>query len=823
MSAFVATNLRLPAAPGKRHAPRYTGRLALRWTEAWTWVLLCALVGLVAPRAGGQSDARLPLVHVTVEEDGLGYREREAVSFGVPFARGVVRQPDRLRCWREDDNRALPVQARALSRWPDGSLRWVLIDTQIELQAREEVPLVVGIADAIPPDPEPWRFDARDTRNPYLGTVSDGRTTWRLLRRGANGDSVLGMQPRLLDIFGQQYGASIDIGSLRIVERGPLRLTVEVSGFHRALEDSGLDVPFHTFTARIHLLAGTGRARVQWTLQNGPLHDPTGPLAFLSYELLMEPGPEPHGIEVPGTGLHDDVRFTLRHDGPRRDDADFSVNGKHIGIIAHQDLWAGVDSPAGGVFVLRSDSADNHPAAIAYEPGGALRIGLLPEVTGEVHWLDDAQQKTFRLTIARGVGKAGRSMMMNAARPAQVTLDPHDLAASGAWGDTGVFYVPDAARMRADAWRPRNPDTGWSDWGEFHSRNTHTTGSPRNRLSVYLEAVQSGRQDLYELADARAWHAMDLRPYHILGFDADEYPKANLHEGLPHGNEPPQNRLGRTGIEERYADYKLDLPTRGHGYNGFDPEHMTLDDVYENYLLTGDLVALDALRSAGEAMLTWRSVMRGGELHTGRSTGWTLRALIQVHRATGDRRYLDAAADMVARADAERGRGKVKYLHRNKPDARHIAGTESEAPWMVGIAIQGLAAYYTETEDARVKPMLRDLTSFIMASYRGDRGFADALPVDGPLTGGTTNSPLGVSQWVPGALAEAAFITGDHEPVDRVYAYYRYIRLHPTYGLSFGSKTWPFWQAYMQSLRERHGDAAVLSPATFRMPRPDDR
>jgi hypothetical protein len=820
MYAFVATTLRGPAALGKRIAVTYTGATVVRWTG----VLLCALFGVLTPRAVAQDDVRRALVHITVEEGGLGYRARETLSFGVPLPRGVLRGPERLRCWRDNDNSALPVQASALSRWPDGSLRWALIDTQLELQAREQVSLVVGIADDIPPNPDPWQFEAgEDRRNPIGGTVSDGRTTWRLVNRGEESDTVLGLRPRLLDVLGHFYGARVDLDSIRILERGALRLTIEVSGEHRAQAPEGLPVAFHTFTARVHLLAGTGRARVEWTLQNGPLHDPTGPLAFLSYELLMDVGAGPHGIEVPGSPVHDDVRFVLSQNGPSREQADYNVNGKHLAVITQQDLWAGVDSPDGGVYVHRRDSANNHPAAVSYEPGDALHVGLLPERPGNGYWLDDAQQKTFRLTIARGVGKAGRSMMMNAARPAHVSLDPRDVAASGAWGDTGIMYVPDLAEMRTDVWRPRNPATGWTDWGEFHSTNTHTTGSPRNRLSVYLEAIQSGRTDLYEMARARAWHAMDLRPYHILGFRADEFPSANLHEGLPHGNEPPQNRLGRTGIDSRYIEYKRDLPTRGHGYNGFDPEHMTLDDVYECYLLTGDRVALDALRSAGEAMLTWRSVMSGGELHTGRSTGWTLRALVQVHRATGDRRYLDAAADMVARADAGRGRGEVKYLHRNRPDARHIAESESEAPWMVAIAIQGLAAYYAETADPAVPPMLRDLVSFIMASYRGERGFADALPVDGPLTGGTTNSPLGVSQWVPGALAEAAFITGDHAPVDRAYAYYRVIRLHPTYGLSFGSKTWPFWQAYLQSLRERHGDAAVRSVSTFRMPKPEPR
>src|SRR5262249_42426129 len=147
---------------------------------------------------------------------------------------------------------------------------------------------------------------------------------------------------------------------------------------------------------------------------------------------------------------------------------------------------------------------------------------------------------------------------------------------------------------------------------------------------------------------------------HIVGFTAAKFPNANLHEGTPHENEPPGNRLGRSEMDKRFTKWKTGLPAKGHGYNGFDPEHMTLDDIYECWLLTGDWVAQDALVSAGEAMLTWKSVEPGGELHTARTTGWTLRALVQVFRATGERRYLDACKDMVERADKERGRGEVK-------------------------------------------------------------------------------------------------------------------------------------------------------------------
>ncbi|HZL99638.1 MAG TPA: hypothetical protein VFD43_05225, partial [Planctomycetota bacterium] len=339
--------------------------------------------------------------------------------------------------------------------------------------------------------------------------------------------------------------------------------------------------------------------------------------------------------------------------------------------------------------------------------------------------------------------------------------------------------------------------------------------SPRNRLSVYLEAVQSRRADLYDLAQARAWHAMDLRPYHLRGFSADEYPRANLNEGTPHVNEPPENRLGRTGLDQRFPEHKQGIPPKGHGYNGFDPEHMTLDDVYECYLLTGDWVALDALRSAGEAMLTWRYVMPGGDLFSSRIVGWTLRALVQVHRATGERRYLDAARDMVHRANERRGKGAVKYLCRLRPDPRRMADRETEAPWMVAIAIHGLCAYWYETRDPIVPPMLHDLSGFIMSAWRGN-GFVGYLPVDGPYAGGAEKEALGTTQWIPGALAAAGEVLRQHAPIDVIYPFYRQMRaLDRNCPVAFGDKNWHWWQCYLAAMERAHGARAVLDPAHF--------
>ncbi len=827
--------------------------------------LVACMLALLAGSVGAQAaTAREALCRALVTEPAGLARVREPLTFGVPFQQGVVHDVAALRCWRVTTGAALPVQARVLSRWPDGSVRWALVDTQLALEARGRVQLAVGRAADLAPTPATWQLppgiDLATSRRIVLG---DGTTEWPLIERGApgtvGGDRVAGLAPRLVDRFGHLYGGVLDLRSVQLLESGPLRLCFLIRGEHRSLDGKGLAEGFHTFAARVSVLAGCERARVQWTLENSPLTDPPGALAFRSYELLLDPtspadtqrmhcvlpavAPRIARITPP------DETFLLRQNGPTPDKSVLRLGDKEQQLTNADDLWAGVLLPAAAVegrgagapeagisgsFVHRFDSAHNHPAAFLHGDSGPLRVAVLPESKGAEFWLDDATQKTFRLDLARIAGDltrgaggaaaleatadAGAALMARAGAPALVALDPGDVAASLAWGDTGLMYVPDAASTaRANLGIPPQAPTGWTDWGEWHSRNTHTTGSPRNLLSVYLEFMQSGRAEAFAAGQARAFHAMDLRPFHIRGFRASDFPRANLYEGTPHVNEQPANRLGRSEMSARFPEYKTGLPPAGHGYNGFDSEHMTLDDIYECWLLTGDWVAHDALVSAGEAMLTWHTVQPGGDLWAARNIGWTLRALVQVHRATGERRYLDAAADMVARADRERGHGAVKYLRKGAPDPRHIADATSEAPWMVAIAIHGLCAYWAESHDPAVPPLLTDLVSFVMSGYRGE-GWLPDLPTEGGTAGARPPEKLGTSLWIPGALGAAAFVTGDHDAVDLTYPYYTYVSAQSQHSAEFGGATWSWWQPWLVSVQSRYGEPAVRHPSSFRLP-----
>src|SRR5262245_482986 len=76
-------------------------------------------------------------VAVTVAAPAGVRRTGWPVTSGVPLARGALHGP-RAAALFSADGREVPLQAEALSRWSDGSVRWLLLDFQVDLKASEK-------------------------------------------------------------------------------------------------------------------------------------------------------------------------------------------------------------------------------------------------------------------------------------------------------------------------------------------------------------------------------------------------------------------------------------------------------------------------------------------------------------------------------------------------------------------------------------------------------------------------------------------------------------------------------------------------------------
>ena len=89
------------------------------------------------------------------EQDGVA-RRGSPITGGIALAVGTVQDAGKL-ALRNADGETVPLQARALTHWRDGSVKWVSLDFQTDLEAHgtESFELQEGEAE----QPAPLEFE----------------------------------------------------------------------------------------------------------------------------------------------------------------------------------------------------------------------------------------------------------------------------------------------------------------------------------------------------------------------------------------------------------------------------------------------------------------------------------------------------------------------------------------------------------------------------------------------------------------------------------------------------------------------------------------
>ncbi len=81
----------------------------------------------------GRQVAPFGAITLTIEETEGIDRINEPVTSGVPFEEGVLTNKDNVRLF--DGVTELPLQTNVTSKWPDGSIKWLLLDFQADVLA----------------------------------------------------------------------------------------------------------------------------------------------------------------------------------------------------------------------------------------------------------------------------------------------------------------------------------------------------------------------------------------------------------------------------------------------------------------------------------------------------------------------------------------------------------------------------------------------------------------------------------------------------------------------------------------------------------------
>ena len=657
------------------------------------------------------------------------------LTFGVPVRRGALFSAGGARLvWGDAAADTSAAQTRVHSRWPDGSARWVLVDTTVPPPLQPgglaDCRVLLSTADASPPDGA-LSIDQRDDGAVVVAgrairvSVQPRARDWILVERPAD-DSRLAGGPlnralRVLLADGTPLDAAA--ASASVEHAGPLRTTVRCDALHR-------DAAGHArlrSELRIHVYAEQPFVKID--------HRLVVLCADPSASSVFEPGVDEERallgvrscvLEVPFAAAAvelDDERFQLPGDRP------WSLRHEHD--LAHDVVTAagrqrregrttghvGIHSAAGPALAAGIRTFwQTCPKGISVS-GDAIRLEILPELSGEelpgddeawqrlYRWLQDGRYLlreglalTTELILALAPDEAdhGGTAPLFDWLESPVTARPR-LAYANATGALPRLASkedspqPRYERFAAEALRLFHEDQerwrayGHVNFGDWYGEGDWSWGNNEydTPYCAYWEFLRGGEPGW------ATWGAQSAR--HLADVDTVNAFHDARHVGLQPMHMPAH--LG--GYLPAY--FRSKVP----GTRGI-PSHMWAEGPLLHFLLTGDEAVRDSLlRSAGWLLQPER--LDHYEFSAVREAGWHLIHLTMLASATGDRRAANGAAVVVRRIlekqDASGGWTRMLTSGHCWCGYPHCRGNIA---FMVTVLLSALKRYYDLTQEAQV-------------------------------------------------------------------------------------------------------------------------
>lgn len=660
-------------------------------------------------------------------------RFQEPCSAAVPFARGEVREPFGISVKAGEES--CPVQFRVTSRWPDGSVRWLLVHFLANLPANRSRDFSLRV------EPAPRAFaglkveesDGRlrvDTGALRLTLCRSGEPG--LFHRLCCGRTEYGGEqfrgPFLTDEAGERWEA---VGNgWEIVECGPVRAVLRESGRHRRADGGGwLD-----FALRLYFWAGKPWVRMEYQIVN------------------REPGArrriQSMGLEFSGKGGPGKVRTALATSNYRSAIRTDESGGRlyhgidaaglqneaneHIPEVFYGTFFADWnDKDRGGVCATVFQAYQNFPKALDVDASG-IRVFLLPE-SADGWSLPRGVAKTHRLFLhfhEAGAGVPGlnrRSLQFQ--MPDRPTLCPAVYARAGVFED--VFPQKPDRRVewllisRADS-RCRGygilhwgdaPDEGYTYQGRGGGRPVWTNNEYDFPHAAMLMYARTGLRRMLDYLLVTAQHWMDV--------------------DVCHSSDDPLRRGAQI------------MHSAGHVTGEVAMSHEWVEGLLDYYHQTGEPEALETAVGIGENVLRLLELpmfhQKGGL--NARETGWGLRVLVALWKETGEARWMDAADGIIRHFEV----WMETYGGWLAPYTDH---TVIRIPFMISVAVGSLMRYYRVKPLPRVRDMIVRAVRDMVDHCRMENGlfYYKELP---------SLQRLGLNTMVLEALADAYELTGD--------------------------------------------------------------
>ena len=721
-----------------------------------------------APARGTAKQGRLPLK--IVSPDGAGSDRLFPVTAGVPFPKGVLGSEHHLRLV-DAQGREVPLQTGTLARWPDGSVKWVLLDFQ---SAAASGQFTLEYGNGIGRQNAPSLLQL--TSNEREITVSTGPLRLSIDKRGNGlpaslsiGSRVViaGAHPGMLELTANDGTAYTSIGppdEVIVEEAGPLRATVRVSGGYRAADGRRM----FSYSVRLHAYAGQRYVRMEHTWGNDRGDEEFTSIRALRLRIPLVTAPasggrgwrlggyEDHARWIAGSQpirlrQHTDDRYTITKgneeepfaEGKRSPGWAEWRDGVNQVTLAVRDFWQsypkditiGMDGLELGICPpLRTDEYEAAKGTIDehrlyyYLQGGQYRFRQGMSQTQDI-WLEVTPDSGNEPAMVQ----TQRSPLL-ALAPAQWYADSKAFGELAGPAEGGLLAQYDKAFAHGfDVYaedREFQRAYGMLNFGDWYGERMIDWGNSEydTQHGFLMQFLRTGERRYFAAAEQMEWHNRDVDTIHH-------------HQDGSRIGAVYHHSIGHVGDYYRQSP----VPKKGMLRGILTVDHVWLRGRLDYYFLTGEWRSLETARKIADRYDTYDT--RNYDFKSCRMAGWHLILTMAIYEASQDRFYLNAGKILAGRVlERQTADGGWNYYWQ--------ACADTEKPvryvnigFMNGILLTGLRSYHAATGDEKVA----------QAIVRGARCLVDQLWVPETRTFRDVSCPP-----VPGSpLADLSFLLLD--------------------------------------------------------------
>jgi hypothetical protein len=633
-------------------------------------------------------------------------RRCEPVTFGVPFPKGMLNHEHGLNLVAAD-GRSTPTQTRVLDRWSDGSIRWLLVDSQVSVGAGESEVHQLRQTNA-PAGPQ--------ITTSHCGgavTITTGAAEFRLRSGGCfpfesvtiDGQPVIAPNQSAITASDEAGECTVVISRVAVEEAGPLRVA--------AVAEGRITSPTHDWvlevTLRMHFFVDSPVVRMLVCVRNPRRAEhPNGfwdlgdkgsvCLKDLSVTLALPASSKgaalslsiargaPFESMAEPTSVYQDSSGGAQWNSPNHINRHRKIPVSFRGYRLETQSGTRHGLRATPIVSLQGDAASlaltlphfwqNFPKSVEAR-GRALIARLFPGQFADLHEIQGGEQKTHELFVTFGADRVTAQPLEWCRSRLVARADSSWYCSSGAIPYlTPLDSEADRARVELLNSAVSGPDNfeakreaidqyGWRHFGDIYGDHeaVRRPGLVSHYNNQYDPVLGFARQFLRS-GDVRWWTQMQELAQHVV--DIDVYHTVEDKWAYNHGLFWHTYHYGDADTaSHRTYPRSARHETSGGGPSG---EHNYTSGLTLHYFLTGDPTTRETVIDSGQYVIDSddgsRTVFRWidsghtgfptssgliGYQGPGRGSGNSLNALVDAFRLSNDRRFLDKAEQIIRR------------------------------------------------------------------------------------------------------------------------------------------------------------------------------